>query len=305
MPRRLHQLAGDVEHGERFQAEEVELHQPRLLHPFHVELGDRHVGFRIAVERHQFGERPVADDDAGGVGGGVAGQAFELLGDVEGALDHRIAVAFGLQLRLAVDGLRERDRARRILRHQLAQLVDLPVRHLQHAADVAQHAARLQRAEGDDLRHLVAAVALLHVADHLVAAVLAEVDVEVRHRHALGIEEALEQQAEADRIEIGDGQRIGHQRAGARAAAGPDRNALRLRPLDEVGDDQEVAGIFHAGDDAEFEIEPLAVFVFACGRARRRRWRAGALSPASARLRNSAASSTTSPSPTEKRGRIG
>ena len=155
----------------------------------------------------------------------------------------------------------KRDRARRVLRHQLAQLVDLPVGHLQHAADVAQHAARLQRAEGDDLRHLVAAVALLHVADHLVAAVLAEVDVEVRHRHALGVEEALEQQAEADRIEIGDGERIGHQRAGARAAAGADRNALRLRPLDEVGDDQEVAGIFHAGDDAQFEFEPLAVFV--------------------------------------------
>ena len=101
---------------------------------------------------------------------------------------------FGLQPRLAFDRLLQRDRLRRILRHELAELVDLPVRHLQHAADVAQHAARLQRAEGDDLRHLVAAVALLHVSDHLVAAVLAEVDVEVGHRHALGIQEALEQQ---------------------------------------------------------------------------------------------------------------
>ena len=118
----------------------------------------------------------------------------------------------------------------RVLRHQLAELVDLPVGHLQHAADVAQHAARLQGAEGDDLRHLVAAVALLHVADHLVAAVLAEVDVEVGHRHALGIEEALEQQPEADRIEIGDGQRVGDQRAGAGAAAGADRNALAPSP---------------------------------------------------------------------------
>ena len=63
------------------------------------------------------------------------------------------------------------------------------------------------------------AVALLHVADHLVAPVLAEVDVEVGHRHAFGIEEALEQQAEADRIEVGDGERIGDERAGARAAA--------------------------------------------------------------------------------------
>ena len=183
---------------------------------------------------------------------------FELLRDVEGALDRRVGVALGLQARLALDRLRQRHRIGRVLRHQLAQLVDLAVGHLQHAADVAQHAARLQRAEGDDLRHLVAAVALLHVVDHLVAPVLAEVDVEVRHRHAFGIEEALEQQAEAQRIEIGDGQRIGDQRAGARAAAGPDRNVLRLGPLDEVGDDQEVAGILHPLDDAELEVEPLA-----------------------------------------------
>ena len=192
---------------------------------------------------------------------GVAGEAFELLGDVEGALDHRVVVGFGLQLGLVVDGARQRHRIGRVLRHQLAQLVDLAVGHLQDAADVAQHAARLQRAEGDDLRHLVAAVALLHVADHLVAAVLAEVDVEVRHRYALGVEKTLEQQPEANRIEIGDGQRIGHQRSGAGAAAGADRNPLRLRPLYEVGDDEEVAGIFHAGDDAQFEIEPLAIFL--------------------------------------------
>ena len=138
------------------------------------------------------------------MGRGVAGEAFQLLGDVEGALDHRIAARFRLQLRLVVDRLGEADRIGRVLRHQLAQFIDLPVWHLQHAADVAQHAARLQGTEGDDLRHLVAPVALLHVADHLVAAVLAEVNVEVRHRHTLGIEEALEQEPEADRIEIGD-----------------------------------------------------------------------------------------------------
>ena len=234
-------------------------------------------------------------------------QAFELLRDVEGAPHHRVAVARRLQPRLVVDRLAERDRVGRILRHQLAELVDLAVGHLQHAADVAQHAARLQRAEGDDLRHLVAAVALLDVADHLVAPVLAEVDVEVRHRHALGIEEALEQQVEAERIEVGDGQRIGDERAGARAAARPDRDALLLRPLDEVGDDQEVAGILHPLDDVELEGEPV-VGSPCPGPARRHPvQRDAALQPGLApAARSSAASSTLAPcSPTEKRGRIG
>ena len=264
----LQQLHRDVEHRQRLQAEEVELHQARRLDPFHVELGHRHVGFRIAVERHQLAQRPVADHDAGGVGRGVPGQALEALRDVEGARHHRVLVAKRLQLRLARDRRRQRHRRGGILRHQFRQLVDLPVGHLQHAADVAQHAARLQRAEGDDLGDLIAAVALLHVVDHLAAPVLAEVDVEVRHRHALRIEEALEQQAEPDRIEIGDGQRIGDQRARAGAAARPDRNALGLRPLDEVGDDQEVARIVHAGDDVELEGEPGAIVLL--GLARRK-----------------------------------
>src|SRR5262249_3686317 len=151
--------------------------------------------------------------------------------------------------------------------HQLAQLVDLSIRQLHHAADVAQHPTRLQRAKGDDLRHSLAAIVLLDVADDLVAAILAEIDVEVRHRDTLRIEEALKQQAEADWIEVGDGQRIGDKRAGAGAAAGADRNAFRLRPLDEVGDDEEVARIIHLFDDAELEVEPLAIVLWrAAGR---------------------------------------
>ncbi len=34
-----------------------------------------------------------------------------------------------------------------------------------------------------------------------------------------------------------------------------------LRPLDEVGNDEEVARIFHSRDDAELEVEPFAIFI--------------------------------------------
>src|SRR5207244_5121494 len=59
------------------------------------------------------------------------------------------------------------------------------------------------------------------------------------------------------RIEVGDSQRIGDERSGAGAAAWTHRNALRLCPLDEVGNDQKVAGIVHALDHAELKIQPL------------------------------------------------
>ena len=271
----LDEIDGLLEHRERLQAEEVELHEPRGLDHLPVVLGDWRIRLRIARQRHQLLERPVGDHHAGSMRGGVAIEAFELLGDLQQARDHRLAVALLLQLRLAVDGFRQRDGIGGVVRHQLAQPVDLSVRHLQHAADVAEHRARLQLAVRDDLRHAVVPVLIRHVADHLVAAVLAEVDVEVGHRYALGVQEALKQQPEAQRIEVGDGERPGDNRAGARAAAGTDRDPLRLRPLDEVGDDQEVAGELHARDDVDLVGEPLLVVGY--GEARRGRSRGKAV----------------------------
>ena len=206
---RLQQVEGVLDDRQGLQAEEVELHQARLLDPLHVVLGRGHVRARVAVERHQLGQRPVADDDAGGVGRGVAQQALDRPGDVEQARDLRVAAGLLAQARLVGERLLDRDRLHALHRDQLREPVDLAVGHLQHAADVADRGLGEQRAEGDDLGHPVAAVALLDVGDDLLAAVHAEVDVEVRHRDAVGVQEPLEEQAVAQRVEVGDGQRVG------------------------------------------------------------------------------------------------
>ena len=146
------QLHGGGERRQGLQAEEVELHEASRLDPFHVELRRRHVGFRVAVERHQLVERPIADDDPGGVGRRVGVQTLQRLRDIEQARHLRLRVGRLLQARLVGDGLLQRHGLGRVLRHQLGELVDLAERHLQHAAHVAQDAARQERAEGDDLR---------------------------------------------------------------------------------------------------------------------------------------------------------
>ena len=97
------------------------------------------------------------------------------------------------------------------------------------------------------------------VVDDAVAAVLAEVDVEVRHRHALGIEQSLEDEAVAQRIEVGDAEGVGDERARAGAASRAHRHAVVLRPVDEIGDDQEVAGEAHLHDGRGLEVEPRDV----------------------------------------------
>jgi hypothetical protein len=75
------------------------------------------------------------------------------------------------------------------------------------------------------------AVFLAHVLDDPPAVVLAEVDVEVGHRHPLRVEEALEQQRVAQRIEVGDAERVGDQRTGARTPPGPTGTPLFLAQL--------------------------------------------------------------------------
>ena len=135
----------------------------------------------------------------------------------------------------------------------------MPEGHAEHPADVAHRRPRLQLAESDDLRHPVGTIFAAHIGDHFVPPVLAEIDVEVRHRHAFRIQEAFEQQAELQRVQIGDGQCPGNHGASARPTAGTNRDPLPFRPLDEVGDDQEVAGETHAGDHVEFKRQPILV----------------------------------------------
>ena len=103
-----------------------------------------------------------------------------------------------------------------------------------------------------------APVLLAHVLDHLAAALEAEVDVDVGHRDALGIQEALEQQVELERIDVVMPERIRDDRPRGRAATRSDGDVVLARRADEVPDDQEVAGVAGLGDYAELVVEPLA-----------------------------------------------
>ena len=266
MPRvdRLHRPVDD---RQRAQAQEVELHQADRFHVVLVELGDRVLAAPAFVvfgeQRAEVRQRRRRDHHAAGVLAGVAGEVFQLPRQVDQVADVvLVAVAVDQFLRR---GLAAAFAHRVLQRHaqdvgdKLGHAVDQAVREAEHAAGIAHHRLGRHRAVGDDLADAVAAVLARDVVDHLVAPVHAEVDVEVGHRHAFRVEEALEQQAVRQRVQVGDLQRPRHQRAGAGAAARADRDAVVLSPLDEVGHDQEVAGEAHLADGVQLEIQPLLV----------------------------------------------
>ena len=182
-------------------------------------------------------------------------EALERLREVDDLLHERVGVVGLLQLGARLEAVVEVDL--RAFRDQLRDLVDGAVRDLEHAAGVADGGAGHHRPEGDDLRDAVAAVLLGDVVDDAVAAGDGEVDVHVRHRLAARVEEALEEQVVADRVDVGDLEAVGGERAGRRAAARADRDAVPLGEGDEVPDDQEVVGEAHLLDRLELEAEAL------------------------------------------------
>ncbi len=262
---RVDRLHRPVDDGQRAQAEEVELHQADRLDVVLVVLGHHAAAAGLAVQRREVGQRGRRDHHAAGVFAGVAGEVFQFQRQVDQGASLLILfvgfaeflddpVGFLLRLFRAAERIGQ-GQVERPWRHQLGQPVDLSVGHAQYAAGIAQHRLGRHRAVGDDLADPVATVFLRDVVDHLVASIHAEVDVEVGHRHAFGIQEALEQQVELQRVEVGDLQHPGDQRAGTRAAAGTDRNAVLLAPVDEVRHDQEVARKAHLDDDVQLAFQ--------------------------------------------------
>ena len=113
-----------------------------------------------------------------------------------------------------------------LLAHALAGALGEEVREVARdaevAGDVADAGAGLHRRERHDLRHGLAAEPVDDVLQHVLAAVLGEVEVDVGRRHALGVDEALEEQVVLDGVDVRDPQQVGHDRAGGGATARPD-----------------------------------------------------------------------------------
>ena len=241
-----HHLHALADHRQGAQAQEVHLQQPDLLAAPHGKLGGDHLVLVLIfglVEGHKVGNIVRSDDDPGGMHRGMAGEPFQHLGMADQLLVAGIAVFGDLhQFRDSLKGLLQFQRLALVHRDRFRDAVGIGIIDLQHPGHILDHPLGSHGAEGDDLGHVGFPVLAPHVFDHLFPALEAEIDVDIRHGHPLGIEETLEQQIVADRIHVGDPQSVGHQAAGGGAPPQPHRNSLGTGVVDEVLHNQEVAG---------------------------------------------------------------
>jgi len=225
---------GIAQNGEVAQTQEVHLQQADVLAGRIVPAGDD--GAVVThPHRDRVGKRLARHDHGAGVDARVANQSFQAARGFEDRGDVRVGLDELADLRgLGIAGMSGVDNAgqRDVLGHDrrrkhLGDTVGdreawLPV---QDASGILDRGLGLNGAECDDLRDLVAAVRVGGVADHLAAAAVVEVDVEVRHRLPFRVEEPLEQQPVRNGVDVGDAQYKRHQAARTGASAGADKDA--------------------------------------------------------------------------------
>ena len=252
----LYEFLTVFDDGQRAEPQEVHLEQAQLLQFRHGVLGDR--GPVLHSQGHIGVHRVRRDDDAGGMGGGVPGHALYF----QRVVDEFFRV--GVILVEVAQLLDDLDRPLQVVGqgpgNEPVDRIDLFVRDLQHAADVAHRLFRGQGPEGDDLGHVVGAVLADDVVDDLSPALIAEVDVEVGHGYPLRVQEPLEEQVILHGVDIGDAHTVGGNGPRARTAPRADRDVVVLGIGDKVVDDEVIVRIPHAVDDREFVVEAFPVF---------------------------------------------
>ncbi|AFM10500.1 Na+/proline symporter [Saccharomonospora phage PIS 136] len=266
----LHHPRGVIDRGHVDQTQDVDLQQADALTLRAIPPRDDRPVLTLPQRQH-VQQGLAADDVRTRVHASVADQPFQAPGGVEDlrhlgvGLDQRPHLRrFRVPLVLGVHDPRQRDVLRR---HRWGESLGEPVRDREpslpqvHAGGVLERGLRLNRAVGDDLREVLAAVLVLGVLDDLVPAALVEVDVDVGRRLTLRVQEPLENQTVLQRVDVDDVQDVRQQGTGSGATSGADADAVVLRPPHQVTDDEEVRGVALADDHLQLPFELVTVLL--------------------------------------------
>ena len=249
------------------QAEEVDLEEAGVGAGVLVPLADLSAGHCCRLNCHELDERPAGDDHPAGVLRDVARQAGDLARQLgEGAPARREQPPLGIGEQGELLGHLPRVPAVGDAREPL----QLREREPERLADVANRAARSVGREARDERRVLTAVALGDADDQLLADVAREVEVDVRHRHELAVEEAAEREVLRDRVDVREPGQVADDRADRRAPPPPRRQEAprRAGAADPVGElprqfehlpvEEEETGEAELVDQLELGLEPRA-----------------------------------------------
>ena len=204
-------LADAGEHAER---QHIDFQKPERIEIVLVPFDHGAVFHGGVTDRDDFRQRPARQHEAADMLREVAREADQLLRQLEhtgeqrvSRIEPRLADIFVRQARIAQapDGGGERG--------------DGVLGKAQRLADLAHGSAPAIADDGGGEPGAIAAIACVDILDHLLAPLVLEIDVDVGRLLALGRDEALEQQIDLGRIDLGDAEAVADGGVGRRAAA--------------------------------------------------------------------------------------
>ena len=233
--------------------QKVHFEQPQLLDRRHRKLRRR--ALIRQIQRHIFIDRRLGDHHARRVRGRVTRHTLDRLRHVDNLARFHIGLVHLSEFRTG----RERliNRHAQLKRNRLGDLVGLGIADAERPADVAHRLLGFHRTEGDNLRNTILTVFARHVVDDLRPALIAEVDVNIRHADTLRIEKTFKDQIVFDRVDVRNCQTVGDDRSRRRAAPRPDHDLVLLRVIDKIPDNEEIFHVAHRLNRAELILQTL------------------------------------------------
>ncbi len=243
---RAQQIQRAPQRAEHAQREHVHLHQTDQFQVVLVPLDHGAFGHRRVLHRHQRVQRMFGDHEAAGVLRQVPRETDQFGAQRQQPAHQRsvgIEAAFAQAFvrRDFVVPLAKRGR----------QCVDAIAGQAEGARHVAHCAAAVVLDRHRGQRGAFATVVVEDVLDHFLAAVVLEIDVDVGPFLALFGDEALEQHADAVRVDRGDAQRVADGGVRRRAAALA-QDVARPGEAHQVVDGEEIRFVAEPGDHAQF-----------------------------------------------------
>ena len=209
--RSLHQIKRPADRGQHAQREAVDLEDAQFVEVVFIPLDDRAARHRSRLNRHEVAEIASRYHHASDMLPEMAGKTDELAHErrePRAGVVGRIKAGLGQPLRQLLHAVTRVENVSDFLHPVEREPKDL--RHIAHGRSqpVGDHLGRQRRP--------VPPVGFIDILDHLLAAVVLEVDVDVGRLAAFAADEPLEEHVQASRIDRRDPQAVADSRVGCR-----------------------------------------------------------------------------------------
>ncbi len=245
----MQQIQTASQHRQHAQRQHVDLEQPDQIEIVLVPLDHRALRHGGVFHRHQCLQRSIRDHEPARMLGEVARKADQRTGQHQQTLEHGL-----LRLETLLSEPCFVGNMIGPAPGTAGEPVDTLRREAQCPADIADRSSGVVMADHGGQRRAMAAVAAEDVLDHLLAALMLEIDIDIRRLVAFAGDEALEQQRRARRIDLGDSQRVADRRVGRRAAPLA-QDVLPPREVDDVMHGEEIVLVAELIDQCELVVD--------------------------------------------------